>query len=388
MDGIQTKDLEAFLTLNRLSASGRRRTLHFLSEGKSPRDVLAAIENENLFQGIVERFAAEKEIEICQKLGVDFLCWTNEFYPRILKEIPDPPLVLYKKGEIIDDDQNAIAIVGTRHPSFYGRTQTKKFAQELAAKGLTIVSGLARGIDGIAHDAALQISYGRTLAVMGCGMDKVYPEEHRKLFEQIAERGAVLSEYPIGTLPKPENFPRRNRILSGLTCATLVIEAHARSGSLITAHQAVEQGRDVFALPGPVDQLTSRGTNKLIKEGAYLVETAEDVLLVLADKLRLDNKFIEQTETEDKTLDKAEKDKKENFLSKIFFVSKTVEKNKDSFNQDEKNILEFLSEEGSASSDEILEALGLDTAQLPGLLLCLELAKKIRKNPEGRWALL
>jgi DNA processing protein len=192
-------------------------------------------------------FSAEKEIALCAQKGIDFLLYSDKDYPAMLKEVADPPLLLYQKGTLIEHDRNAIAIVGTRHPSFYGRTQAKRFAQELAAKGLTIVSGLARGIDQVAHDGALHISYGRTIAVMGCGLDVIYPKEHEDLFGRISDRGVVLSEYPLGTPPLPENFPRRNRILSGLSYTTFVVEAHSRSGSLITAHQAVEQGREVFA---------------------------------------------------------------------------------------------------------------------------------------------
>jgi DNA processing protein len=282
----EREEVRAFLILNRLRIEGRRKTVTFLSEGKSAREIVTLMESEDLLKEIPETgaaspFHAEKEIELCAQQGIDFLLYTDGDYPVSLKEISDPPLLLYKKGSLLEDDRNAIAIVGTRHPSFYGRTQAKRFAQELAARGLTIVSGLARGIDQVAHEGALHVSYGRTIAVMGCGLDVMYPKEHESLFQKIVERGMVLSEYPLGTPPLPENFPRRNRILSGLSYATFVVEAHSRSGSLITAHQAADQGREVFALPGPVDQLTSRGTHQLIKEGACLVEMPEDIILAL-----------------------------------------------------------------------------------------------------------
>ncbi len=388
------EEIRAFLTLNRLGVEGRRKTVTFLSEGKSAREIMERMGSEDLLKELpvpekVLPLNTEKEIEICAQKGIHFLLYSDKDYPAILKEISDPPLLLYKKGTLLENDRNAIAIVGTRHPSFYGRMQAKRFAQDLAARGLTIVSGLARGIDQVAHDGALHVSYGRTIAVMGCGLDVIYPKEHEGLLERIAERGAILSEYPLGTPPLPENFPRRNRILSGLSYATFVVEAHSRSGSLITAHQAVEQGREVFALPGPVDQLTSRGTHQLIKEGACLVETPEDVLLVLADRLKLENKF-ETISVEQPTFPELRADRP--------LLSQTAEEGQapfcrkkapDTFIPGEEAgvIEELLKEEGPLAQDEILEFTGLEPAKLPSLLLGLELAKKVRRIQDGRYAL-
>ena len=250
MTSREAEEVRAFLILNRLRIEGRRKVVQLLSEGQSAPEIAARMESEDLLKELqvpesAGPFSAEKESERCAQKGIRFLLFSDPEYPPGLKEIADPPLLLYMKGNILESDRNAIAIVGTRHPGFYGRTQAKRFARELAARGLTIVSGLARGIDQVGHEAALQVAYGRTIAVMGCGLDVVYPKEHETLFQRITERGAVLSEYPLGTPPLPENFPRRNRILSGLSYATFVVEAHSRSGSLITAHQAVEQGRDV-----------------------------------------------------------------------------------------------------------------------------------------------
>ena len=396
-------EIFAFLTLNRLRIEGRRRVVALLSEGKSAREIVECMESEDLVKelpapGNAPLFDAEKEIGLCAQKGIDFLLYSDGDYPAILKEIVDPPLLLYKKGTLLENDRNAIAIVGTRHPSFYGRMQTKRFAQDLAARGLTIVSGLARGIDQIAHDGALQVSYGRTIAVMGCGLDVTYPKEHEGLLKQISERGVVLSEYPLGTPPLPENFPRRNRILSGLSYATFVVEAHSRSGSLITAHQAVEQGREVFALPGPVDQLTSRGAHQLIKEGACLVETPEDILFALADRLRLGNTFepvpVEQTVilrsgTPISPLPPE---------ASIEASSPGAEGERASlFNEEESGVFmaheeygvieELLKEEGPLAQDEILEFTGLESSRLPVLLLQLELAKKIRRTKDGRYSL-
>lgn len=390
MTSAEGEEIRAFLALNRLRIEGRRRAATLLSEGKSAREIVALMEAEDLFKEISLAgngpfFDVEKEIEICAQKGIDFLFFSDSDYPAILKEIADPPLLLYKKGTLLEDDRNAVAIVGTRHPSFYGRTQAKRFAQGLAARGLTIVSGLARGVDQVAHEGALHVPYGRTIAVMGCGLDVIYPKEHESLFRRIAERGAVLSEYPLGTPPLPENFPRRNRILSGLSYATFVVEAHSRSGSLITAHQAVEQGREVFALPGPVDQLTSRGTHQLIREGACLVETSEDILLVLADRLKLENTF-EATLVEEATMPDVRGVVP--LLPQKDLTERPSQASSPFMPLEERGVIEeVLKEEGPLGQDEILECTGLEPAKLSVLLLQLELAKKIRRTQEGRYAL-
>ena len=384
------EEILAFLTLNRLRIEGRRRAVTLLSEGKRAREIVECWAAEDLLRELpvqesVPPFEPAREVELCAQKGIGFLIFSDSEYPARLKEIPDPPLLLYKKGVLLENDRNSIAIVGTRHPSFYGRTQAKKFSQELASRGLTIVSGLARGIDQVAHDAALQVSYGRTIAVMGCGLDVIYPKEHEGLFRRISERGAVLSEYPLGTPPLPENFPRRNRILSGLTHATFVVEAHSRSGSLITAHQAVEQGREVFALPGPVDQLTSRGTHQLIKEGACLVEAPEVILLVLADRLKLENKFEPVMIEASGRLERGEA-----LSPSLPFPASQAEGQRTApfIPEEERGVIEeLLKDEGPLARDEILEYTGLESSKLPVLLLQLELAKKIRRTQDGRYSL-
>ena len=386
----EAEEVRAFLILNRLRIEGRRKAIVLFSEGKTAREIVERMEAEDLLKELpaqenIPPFDPDKEMKLCAQKGIDFLVFSDEEYPPGLKEIADPPLLLYKKGTLLENDRNAIAIVGTRHPSFYGRTLAKKFAQELAARGLTIVSGLARGIDQVAHDGALQVSYGRTIAVMGCGLDVMYPKEHESLFKRIAERGAILSEYPLGTPPLPENFPRRNRILSGLAYATFVVEAHFRSGSLITAHQAVEQGREVFALPGPVDQLTSRGTHQLIKEGACLVETPEDILLVLADRLKFENKFdplfIEPPAPLEPRADVLP-------LSSEALIGKPLPASGHVILSKEGSVIEeLLKEEGPLSQDEILEFTGLESSKLPAMLLGMELEKKVRRIQDGRYAL-
>ncbi len=196
---------------------------------------------------------------------------------QILKQIPSPPLVLYVKGEIIRQDDFSLAIVGSRAASFYGLSLAEKFSADLAVRGITITSGMARGVDTAAHQGALKVN-GRTIAVMGSGFNQLYPGQNKKLAEEIAENGAVISEFCLDEQPLPHNFPRRNRIISGLSAGIVVVEAALNSGALITADFALEQGRDVFALPGKIDSRNSSGTNQLIKQGAKLVTCIEDIL--------------------------------------------------------------------------------------------------------------
>lgn len=219
----------------------------------------------------------EKELRLLQEVGGRILTIQDSLYPRRLKEIYDPPPVLYTRGEIKGEDDLALSIVGSRKTSPYGRWITEKISEEIARHGVTIVSGLARGIDSVAHIGAIA-GGGRTLAVLGCGVDVVYPPENRTLYRQVIDHGAVLSEFPMGSPPEGMHFPRRNRIISGLSIGVVVIQASARSGSLITADYAIEQGREVFAIPGNIGADGSRGTNRLIKEGAKLVESSEDIL--------------------------------------------------------------------------------------------------------------
>jgi len=219
---------------------------------------------------------AERECEAVEKAGVRIVDFLSGEYPKILLEIPDPPPFLYVKGEPAVPEP-AIAIVGSRRASTYGLMTTARLAGELASHGVAVVSGMARGIDTAAHRGALKEG-GQSIGVLGCGIDVVYPPENRKLFEEMAGQGALFSEFPMGTLPLAENFPRRNRIISGISRGVLVVEAVENSGSLITAQYALEQGREVFAVPGNINCSTSRGANRLIKQGAKLVESAEDIL--------------------------------------------------------------------------------------------------------------
>lgn len=218
-----------------------------------------------------------------QAHGVRLITWADESYPESLRQIYDPPLFLFAKGDLCRDDALAVAIVGTRVPSTYGRQMARALSEGLARSGLTIVSGLARGIDAEAHATALRVG-GRTVAVLGSGIDVVYPSEHHQLLMKIAQHGCVISELPMGTAPDAENFPGRNRIISGLSLGVVVVEAAEKSGSLITAQYALDQGRDVFAVPGPVGERT-RGTHQLLRQGATLTEHADDVIAEIAPHL-------------------------------------------------------------------------------------------------------
>jgi DNA processing protein len=222
---------------------------------------------------------ADAEIERAAQLGIQIICPDDATYPVMLRSIPDPPAVLYMKGTLEDRDLNAVAIVGSRRCSHYGREQSERFAALLAGAGFTVISGGARGVDSAAHRGAMAHPQGRTIAVLGCGLDTIYPPENGPLFDQIAKRGAMISEYPLGTAPLSDNFPRRNRIVSGMSRGVLVIEADERSGALITARQAADDhNRPVFALPGRVDNAMSAGPHKLIRDGATLVTKLEDIL--------------------------------------------------------------------------------------------------------------
>jgi DNA processing protein len=226
---------------------------------------------------------AERELAKAAEGGVDIITLDDPAYPDNLRDIPDPPLFLYIKGMLKPEDGNAVAIVGTRKPTHYGKTVTLRLAGELASSGFTVVSGLARGIDTQAHRGALT-ARGRTIAVLGCGIDVVYPPENRALMEEIGGSGAVVTENPFGTQPESGYFPARNRIISGLAHGTVIVEASEDSGSLITAQYALDQGRKLFAVPGNIGSPVSRGTHSLIREGATLVEGTDDILTGLGAK--------------------------------------------------------------------------------------------------------
>ena len=223
------------------------------------------------------QYPIERELELIQEYGCQVLTLYDAAYPALLKAIDTPPIVIYIRGELTSEDSLSLALVGSRDAKDYGRKASYRLSYQLAQRGLTIVSGLAKGIDTAAHRGALE-SGGRTVAVMGSGLSFIYPATNTDLAEKITASGALISEFPMETTPKPNNFPRRNRIISGLTLGTVVVEASNRSGALITARLAGEQGREVFAVPGEIFSELSTGTHKLINNGAKLVNTVDDLL--------------------------------------------------------------------------------------------------------------
>ena len=251
---------------------------------QAPLDALkAAGLGQKMAERVVQMCASvdlEKVMSRIGALGITILTWEDESYPSRLKEIDQPPPVLYVRGSLTTDDSWAVAVVGTRRVSAYGRQVAEELATFLANNGVTVVSGLARGVDAISHESALKAG-GRSIAVLGCGVDRIYPPEHTQLAEKMIESGAIISDYAPGTPPDASNFPPRNRIISGLSIATVVVEAGDKSGALITAQFAVDQGREVFAVPGNILSPQSKGTNRLISDGAHPYLTPRDLLEVL-----------------------------------------------------------------------------------------------------------
>lgn len=356
----------ALLTLNQVSFLSKEEFLNLIKVFKEPASIVAPQNWRNLagvsqigsrlasaLKKIEKIFDPEKELERCEKEGVRLLSVLDDAYPVNLKEIYDPPLVLYIKGDIASFHKAAVAIVGSRLSSVYGEEVARRFASKLAGWGLTVVSGLARGIDSAAHRGALEIK-GRTVAVLGSGIDVVYPKENKALFDEVAERGALVSEFPLAMPPLKQNFPRRNRIISGLSLGVLVVEAHEKSGSLITVRSAIEQGREVYAVPGKLNAPMSRGTNQLLKDGAKLALEPEDILSDLEPQLKglvkeagaFDNK---QEESPIKLGDK------------------------------ERKILSLLKEE-SLSADDIVNRLKFGANEVLSILTSLEIKGCIKKR--------
>ncbi len=277
------------LRLAMISGVGPRIRQALLERFGSAQAVLAAAPGELCeVQGVGPKLArsvaaagdeidVEREIALCRQHGIQILTQSDDAYPRMLREIHDPPGVLFARGSLKAEDALAIGIVGTRHGTQYGLRQAERLSGSLARAGLTVVSGLARGIDAAAHRGALAAG-GRTLAVLASGVLSIYPGEHDKLAAEVAAQGALLSESPTHAQPMGGTFPQRNRLISGLSLGVIVVEAPERSGALITARHAMEQGREVFAVPGRVDSRTARGCHQLIRDGAKLVESADDVL--------------------------------------------------------------------------------------------------------------
>jgi len=328
----------------------------------SPKQLMAAGPlSPSLAQAISEgpdqdaRQAIDEELKRIEKLRLSVITFQDELYPPRLTIIPDPPPLLYVSGCLERADHQAVAIVGARKATTAGRLLTEELSRELASLGFTIVSGLARGIDAAAHRGALA-GKGRTVAVLGCGIDRTYPPEHASLRKQIESDGAVVSELPLGSYPHGYHFPRRNRIISGMCLGVIVTEAAMDSGSLITARLAADQGREVFAVPGFVKNETSRGPNGLIKQGATLVETVDDVIEELLPQLNDSLRERLTTRVSAETAAPGPLDGKEAV------------------------IYDLLTWE-AIHIDHLIEKTGLPVAEVSGLLLSLELKGLLRQLP-------
>ncbi len=306
-------DISGLLRLLSIPRIGPQKIRSLISYFGSPSNIFRAAPQQFLrVPGIYEEQAynilhrsgdeqfADEQLRLTVKQGIRIVSlWDND-YPELLNKIYDPPVLLFIKGNLQDSDQKSIAVVGTRHPSAYGRSTAERFSRDLVQHGICVVSGLARGIDTAAHISALK-SGGRTIAVIGSGLDVPYPPENRLLMDRIAESGAVISEFPMGTIPDPANFPRRNRVISGLSLGTVVIESAETGGALITASLALDQNREVFAVPGNITERRSSGTNKLIRDGrAKLISSVNDIFSEL--QVQLQFSFRDNTETQHPSL--------------------------------------------------------------------------------------
>lgn len=370
------QDLIDWLQLILTPEIGSRRGKGLLERFKTPRAILDArlediAEAENIGPRIAKRIVEGREktdlkrqIRLIEKNNIKLIPLDSESYPSNLKSIFDPPLALFVKGEICLKDCFSIAIVGTRLASFYGRAMAERLSSQLAEKGFTVVSGGARGIDTFGHQAALRAK-GRTLAVLGCGLDIAYPPENNKLFEEIAERGALISEFPLSARPDRINFPMRNRIISGLSLGVVVIEAPQKSGALITVTHAIEQGREVFSVPGKADSFVSKGTNQLLREGAKLVENADDIIEELEPilKSKIGEFRVAQPEAAEK---------KQGFI-------------KARLSEEEKCVYSLLSD-FPLVLDEIIDKSSLSAGAVSSALLMLELKKLIKQSPGKMFA--
>ncbi len=328
-----------------------------------------ALENKSLEK-------AEAILSDCAKKGIRVITPESPEYPKRLWQISNPPTVLYAKGKTLDiDNEISVAIVGTRNASRNGEVSTDRIAYDLAAHGVVIVSGLAKGIDAIASSAALRAE-GKTVAVFGCGVDVIYPRDNRLLAKEIEEKGTLLSEYPPGTRPFKSFFPQRNRIISGLSLGVLVSEAPENSGALITAKHALEQNRDVFAVPSGIFEKTAEGTNNLIKEGAIAVTSAGDVLAeyaaVYGEKIKFNPPPSEKKEPMKKALQNQEKEP-EKETTRF-----------DGFEGNEKKIMEAL-DAGSETVDGLVKTSGLTVSQVLSTLTLLEIRGSIKRKPGNKF---
>ena len=302
--------------------------------------------------------AAAKELAQAQAAGVRLVTWDEPEYPQRLREIYDPPPLLYVRGNVELLNRHLISVVGSRRPTPYGNQMAEKLARDLADRGLVIVSGLARGIDSRAHKGALSSSTGATIGVLGCGIDVIYPKENKKIFAEMEQRGAIISEFAMGTFPGPQNFPIRNRIISGMSLGVVVVEGAQYSGSLITARLAMEFGREVYGVPGNATQLTSFGPNQLIKQGAKLVTSWEDVIEELPTPIRAELLPVESANSEQRTM----------------LVEQALEPN-------ERILYDLLSQDEARQVDDLVENSGLTSSEVLASLFDLELKGVVRQLP-------
>ncbi len=364
-----------WLALRRVRGVGPRTCRLLLDKFHSPEVIFGLDEAEIIAAGVARPAARsikgfrdfevlEKELCELPRLGARLLKWTDDDYPSSLREIPDPPPYLFVRGPAPLHQPGCLAIVGARAASEAGLRMAHRLGLELAAKGFTVVSGLARGVDGAAHQGALD-GGGRTVAVMGCGIDVIYPPEHRKLAEGIIEGGgAIVSELALGTQPMAENFPTRNRILSGLCLGVVIVEAAEKSGSLITARMALEQNRQVFAVPGSPLTGKTRGSNRLLKDGAKLVECVEDVIEEIAPQLLAAGASTSK--------------KGAKSLENSPMVPKTIA---DTASDEDKLILTQLKQDQKLHVDSLIAASGLSPQAVLRLLLELELKGVVAQHP-------
>src|SRR6266851_2171593 len=329
-----------------------RAPLPHLQRCKLPSGVAQAVYKKQSFKRAEKELASTRNIDRCRLVN-----WTEQEYPQTLLQIYDPPVMLYVRGDAQVLNLPSIGMVGTRRPTLYGTQMAERLGRELAARGLVVVSGLARGIDAISHQGALAVN-GRAVGILGTGIDVCYPKENRKLYERVLERGAIISEFPLGTHPAPENFPVRNRIVAGMPLGVVVVEGAQYSGSLITARLAMEFGREVFAVPGNVTQPVSFAPNLLIKQGAKLVTCAEDVIEELPTPIRAALTQAEQPEAEQRNLLAAA-----------------------ALNRSEKKLYELLSADEPVHIDDIVERSGLNSSEVLATLFDLEMKGIIRQLP-------
>jgi len=364
--------LESWLRLRAIDGVGDLTALRLVRAWHSPEAVLRASREDLIQSGCSPQLAdairrgpdnpvcrsIERELNAIERERIEVRSVLDPTYPARLKMIADPPPLLYITGTLTEQDDLAVAIVGARRATAAGRVMTEELSHDLAALGVTVVSGLARGVDAAAHRGALA-AQGRTIAVLGCGIDQTYPPEHERLRRQIEERGAILSEVPVGAPPHSHHFPRRNRIISGLSLGVIVTEAAINSGSLITARLAAEQGREVFAVPGFVKEATSRGTNALLKEGAALIERAQDVIDVVMPQL-------------------------EPALRLRLQPSREKNVRGDQLGKEEQLVYDALSYE-PLTVDDVIVTTGLSVPTVMASLLSLELRQRVRPLPGQRY---